>query len=184
MGIGDSITLVSCLAGFMAALPAFLIFLNLVFSQTTFRAARRLEKGAVLPFFAGLIAAAGLGVPLVVLIAAGSIFQLAGVLGMLALLLWAFTGLAAIARLAGAHLGTFSNAPARPLAELVVGAVVLSLTIAFPLIGWLLILPFGLIIGLGAAVLARFSRPARQSAASPAAYDDPGALDRRAAESA
>ena len=37
MGIGDSITLVSCLAGFMAALPAFLIFLNVIFSRTVKR---------------------------------------------------------------------------------------------------------------------------------------------------
>jgi hypothetical protein len=35
MGIGDSITLVSCLAGLMIALPALLIFLSLAFQRAT-----------------------------------------------------------------------------------------------------------------------------------------------------
>jgi len=36
MAIGDAIFMVACLAGFMAALPALLIFLNLMFTKTTF----------------------------------------------------------------------------------------------------------------------------------------------------
>ena len=182
MGIGDSITLVSCLAGFMAALPAFFIFLNLIFNKTTFKAARRLEKGAILPFFIGLIVAVVLGVPLAGLVAAGSIFQLAGTLGILTLLLGAFTGLAAIARLAGGHIGSLSETPSRPLVEIAVGAVVLSFTIAFPLIGWLLILPFGLIIGLGATVLARFARAVSYQSPSVPDYDESAALDIQTAE--
>ncbi len=165
MGIGDSITLVSCLAGFMAALPAFLIFLNLIFAKTTVRAARRLERGAILPFFVGLVPAIFIGVPVVGLISLGSIFQLLGVLGLLALLLWAFTGLAAIGRMAGGRISAFAERDERPLVEIVLGSVVLSFTIAFPIIGWLLVLPFGLLIGTGATILSRFSRIERRQAA-------------------
>jgi hypothetical protein len=44
MGIGDSITLISCLAGLMLALPALLIFLSLVFHETTYHTALRLNR--------------------------------------------------------------------------------------------------------------------------------------------
>jgi uncharacterized BrkB/YihY/UPF0761 family membrane protein len=142
MGIGDSITLVSCLAGIMAALPAFLIFLNVIFSRTTYRAARRLERGAILPFFAGLVPAIFIGVPVVGLISLGSVSQLLGVLGLLALLLWAFTGLAAVGRLAGERSRAYTDQPERPLVEIVLGSVALSFSIAFPIIGWLLVLPY------------------------------------------
>lgn len=177
MGIGDSITLVSCLAGLMAALPAFLVFLNLVFSRTTYRASRRLDKGAILPFFVGLIPAIFLGVPVVGMISMGSVFQLLGVLGLLALLMWAFTGLAAIARLAGGRISSFTDQPDRPLAEIVVGSVVLSFAIAFPLIGWLLILPFGLIVGTGATILSRFTRIDRRRVDAEPAYAETAQMD-------
>lgn len=173
MGIGDSITLVSCLAGFMAALPALLIFQNLLFSRLTVRAARRLERGAVVPFFAGLAVMAVIGVPASGMIQLGSIFQLAGVLVLLVLLLWAFTGLAAIARLLGSRLYATSVQADQPLVEIALGAGIVSLAVAFPLIGWLLILPLGAVAGVGATVLTRFSRRQRDDARYPDAIPAP-----------
>ncbi|MBI5959738.1 MAG: hypothetical protein HY866_13435 [Chloroflexi bacterium] len=169
MGIGDSITLVSCLAGFMAALPALLIFLTLLFSRTTARAARRLERGAILPFFVGLGSLLVIGFPASGMIALGSIFQLAGVLIIMVLLLWAFTGLAAVARLVGSRLYSASFQPDQPITEIALGAGIVSLAVAFPLLGWLLVLPFGAVAGVGATLLTRFSR--RRS--EPARYADP-----------
>ena len=158
MGIGDSLTLVSCLAGLMVALPALLIFNSLMFSQTTYYAALRLNRGAITPFFVGLIPAILLGGLTGIMISLGSIFQLLGVIGLLALLLWAFTGLAAIARLVGMRLGGVVGHDENPFFEITVGAFTLSFALAFPLIGWLLLLPFGLIIGLGATILGRRAR--------------------------
>jgi hypothetical protein len=158
MGIGDSITLISCLAGLMVALPALLIFNSLLFSQTTYYAALRLHRGAITPFFVGLIPVIFLGGPVVGLISLGSIFQLLGAIALLALFLWAFTGLAAIGRLVGMRLGSLAGQDENPFFEITVGAVTLSFALAFPLIGWLLLLPFGLVIGLGATILGRRER--------------------------
>ena len=44
MAIGDAIMFTGCLAGLMVALPALLIFLNLMFTRTTFSAAQRLHE--------------------------------------------------------------------------------------------------------------------------------------------
>lgn len=158
MGIGDSITLVSCLAGLMLALPAFLIFNSLMFSQTTYYAAQRLQRGAITPFFVGLGLAVAVGLPTALMVSLGSIFQFFGVIAALAAFLWAFTGLAAIARLVGMRLGALADRDENVFFETTVGAVVLSFALAFPLIGWLLLLPFGLIIGLGATLLGRRER--------------------------
>ena len=158
MGIGDSITLVSCLAGLMMALPGFLIFLNLVFARTTQRTANRLSKGAITPFFVGLVPVIVIGGPAVGMISLGSVFQLLGTLTILALVMWGFTGLAALARLLGIRLAEMGGHQDQPLVEMIVGAFVLSFALAFPLVGWFLLLPFGLIFGIGASVLSRFSR--------------------------
>ncbi len=158
MGIGDSITLVSCLAGLMLALPALLIFNSLMFNQTTYYAAQRLQRGAITPFFVGLLLAGAAGLLIGFLVALGSIFQFTGGILALVVFLWAFTGLAAIARLVGMRLGALADRDENVFFETTVGAVVLSFALAFPLIGWLLLLPFGLIIGLGATLLGRRER--------------------------
>lgn len=168
MGIGDSITLVSCLAGLMVALPSLLIFNSLIFSQTTYYAALRLHRGAITPFLVGLLLAVVVGLPSAVLISLGSIFQLVGAITLLAGFLWAFTGLAAIARLMGMRLGTLAGQDENPFFEVTVGAVTLAFALAFPLIGWLLLLPVGLIAGLGATLLGR-----RERRRSLAAHDAP-----------
>jgi len=158
MGIGDSITLVSCLAGLMLALPALLIFLNLIFARTTDHAAFRLQKGYILPFFAGLISAIAIGVPGAILLSLGSVFQFCGTLVYMAILLWAFLGLSSVSRVLGMRLGEYSNRPENPLLEASSGAFVLTLAIAFPIIGWFMVLPFALIIGAGAVFLGRVNR--------------------------
>ncbi|PJF41756.1 MAG: hypothetical protein D6737_10755 [Chloroflexi bacterium] len=158
MGIGDAIVLVGCLAGLVAALPALFIFLNLIFGKTTRGAAQRLQRGTLVPFFAGLVPAVILVAIATALISLGSIFQLIGFIMYLWLLTWGFTGLAAISRMIGAKLSGLTERDENPLLEQVVGAVVLTLAIAFPLVGWFVVLPLGLIVGTGATLLARFRR--------------------------
>jgi len=156
MGIGDAITLVGCLAGMMLALPAMMIFLSTTFDQTTWNGAHRLDRGFITPLVVGLVAVGVIGVPASALISLGSIFQLTGVLIILGLLTWAFTGLASLARLIGVR-AISSNRNWPPYSQMVLGSFVLTFAIAFPLIGWLIILPVGLLAGLGATILGRFS---------------------------
>ncbi|MBZ0309036.1 MAG: hypothetical protein K8I82_23430 [Anaerolineae bacterium] len=150
MSIGDSIVLVSCLAGTMFALPALLIFLNMAFSRTTERAAERLERGVIVPFFVGLLPVIFIGVPATLLISIGSVAQFCGTIVYLLLLLWAFAGLGVVSHSIGRQMGMFNS----PFMESLIGAVILAFAIAFPLIGWVIILPFSLIIGVGAMLMA------------------------------
>ena len=55
----------------------------------------------------------------------------------------------------------------RPLGiGMLIGGAIMGVMLAFPLIGWLLLLPFGLIIGFGATILGRRERR-RAEAQSP-----------------
>jgi len=155
MAIGDAIFMVGCLAGFMAALPALLIFLNLMFTKTTFSAAQRLHDGIKLPFVIGAVAVGVVGVPASILLSMGSIFQLIGTLMWLGLLTWSFTGLASLARMLGGRIGYLSDRESSMMTESIIGTIVLSFAIAFPLIGWLIILPIGMVIGIGATIISR-----------------------------
>lgn len=153
MGIGDAILIVSCLAGTMFALPAMLIFFNLGLLGLSDHATARLARGGIVPFFVGLLPIIFLGVPAAGLLAAGSVFQLFGSMLMLFLLFWAFMGLAVVARLVGQRLTAMYEREESPFIQTVAGSLVLSFSIAFPLIGWLIILPFSLVIGMGVIAL-------------------------------
>jgi len=158
MGIGDSITLVSCLAGLVTALPALLVMMNLIFPRTTGAAALRLHRGMILPFFVGLFPVIFFGVPATILISLGSVFQFFGIIAYLLLFLWAFTGLAALARLLGMRLGDLTNRPENIFLETIAGGFVLTLTIAFPLVGWFVVFPLGVVIGVGATIIVMLNR--------------------------
>jgi len=155
MAIGDAILFVGCLAGFMAAFPALLLFLNLMFTKTTFAAAQRLHDGVRLPLVVGIVAAVAVGFPASVLVSWGSLFQLIGVLLWLFLLTWAFVGLAALARMLGGRLGLLADRSTSVMTESVVGVIVLTFALAFPLIGWLLLMPLGMAVGMGATLISR-----------------------------
>lgn len=158
MAIGDVILTVSCLVGFMAALPALLIFLNVAFVGTSDRAATRLAKGGIVPFFIGLGMTLLIGGPSVLLLATGSFFQFCGSITLLAFFFFGFMGLASVSRLVGYRVTELNEREASPLIQALAGALVLSFGIAFPLLGWLIVFPFSLIIGIGAVVLAMINR--------------------------
>jgi len=162
MGIGDAITLVGCLAGMMFALPALMIFLSMSFDQITWNGARRLDQGFMLPLVVGVVAVIVVGFPASALISLGSIFQLVGVLMVLGLLTWAFAGLAGLARLIGVR-AMANNETWPAYTQIVIGSFVLTFAVAFPLIGWLVILPIGLLAGLGATILGRWRNTDDQS---------------------
>ncbi|MCI0710227.1 MAG: hypothetical protein L0154_08695 [Chloroflexi bacterium] len=158
MGIGDSILMVACLAGLMLALPALLIFLNIAFVGVSERAASRLSKGGFTPFLVGLGITALIGIPASVGVAAGSVLQFCGGVAWLFLLLVGFIGMASVSRLIGYRVTELNEREESPLIQALAGAFVLSFGIAFPVIGWVIVLPFCLIIGLGAIVMTTFNR--------------------------
>jgi hypothetical protein len=157
MGIGDSITMVSCLAGLMVALPALLVFLSIIFSRTTLLASLRLRQGVILPFCVGF-PIFGIGVPAAILTSLGSVFQLCGSIAFLLLFLWGFVGLASVSRMMGSQLGEQTGLPDNVVLETASGATLLSFAIAFPIVGWLLVFPLALVAGVGATVLSVWYR--------------------------
>jgi hypothetical protein len=158
MGIGDIIGLVSFIFGMIIAYPALLILLNILFSGTTTKAAYRLHRGMKLPFFLGLIIAIIGGFVVVFLLSAGSVLQFIGVIVYLLLAFWGTLGIAGMARVVGERLAELDHRDPAPLFRLLSGGAVLTLSFAFPLIGWFILIPLGTIIGLGAATLSLFTR--------------------------
>lgn len=167
MGIGDSVTVVACLAGLMLATPALLTVMNLFFNRITTKAAYRLHRGVVVPFFVGLIPIIFIGIPAALLLSIGSVAQFLGSVAFLFLFTMAFSGMASLARMLGARLGELSRQPENPFLETLIGTFMLTFAIAFPLIGWFVLLPISMVIGLGAILMTFFrSMPRVQVAAS------------------
>jgi hypothetical protein len=182
MGIGDNILLVSCLAGLMLALPSLLIFLNLALIGTSNRATARLSTGGCVPFGIGVVISVVVGVPAAILLSIGSVPQAIGAILSLLLLFFGFVGLAVVARLVGQRLVSMDERDESPLVQTVTGSLILSFSIAFPLLGWFIILPFSLLTGLGAVVIAmvagfgsNFRRPKQQPVPAPGPMPAPPA---------
>ena len=74
------------------------------------------------------------------------------------ILLLGFIGMASVSRLIGYRVTELNEREESPLIQALAGAFVLSFGIAFPVIGWVIVLPFCLIIGLGAIVITTFGR--------------------------
>lgn len=158
MGIGDIIGLVSFSFGMIIAYPALLMLLNILFAGTTSKAAYRLHRGMRLPFFVGLIIAIVGGFIVLNLLSAGSVLQFLGVILYLVLAFWGTLGIASMARVCGERLSELDHRDPAPLFRLLSGGAMLTLSFAFPLIGWFILIPLGTVIGLGAATMSLFTR--------------------------
>jgi hypothetical protein len=103
----------------------------------------------------------GLAILLPLLVVGAVVVHVAGhpVVGMLVIGLWmipallALLGSAGLALRIGSGLGT-SRDPDQPWRVVLRGGVVLSLTFLTPILGWFVLLPWTLVSGLGAAVMA------------------------------
>jgi hypothetical protein len=168
MGIGDIIALVSAITGMILAYPALLILLNVLFSQTTTRVADRLAHGMKWSFGAGLVIVVIGGLIISTLISAGSVLQLIGVLFYLLLSMWGTVGNAAIARVFGQRISAMSDRQPSALMEVASGGCVLTLSFAFPLVGWFVVMPLISVITIGAMTLNLFSRRSSTTDDTPA----------------
>lgn len=158
MGIGDILAAISIAIGMILAYPALLILVNLLFSKTTIRVAERLEHGMKLPFFVGLIIV-GIGAfAVVALVSAGSVLQLIGFILYLLLSFWGTIGNASLARVFGMRLSDISKRETSSLYQMLSGGFVITLSFAFPLVGWFVLMPIVSVITIGAMTLNLFSR--------------------------
>ena len=161
MGIGDIIGFVSVGIGMIIAYPALLILLNVLFGKTTSRVAYRLDKGMKVSFFVGLIIVVIGGFAVVTLISAGSVLQLVGFILYLLLSFWGAIGNASLSRVFGMRLTDMGENERSSLYQMLSGGFILTLSFAFPLVGWFVVMPIMTCIGIGSMTINLFSRKPR-----------------------
>jgi hypothetical protein len=169
MSIGDAILFIGCLPGIMISLAAMLMFFNTAFYKTSERAAARLHQGSIVPFFVGLIPVLFIGVPGGFLLSIGSVAQFCGTLVFLTLFVLAFLGMGSVGRMIGYRITSMTERDMNPLMVDAAGILTLVLAINFPVIGWLVILPLSMVIGMGGVILGIINRfTAREKRMEPA----------------
>lgn len=158
MGIGDIIGVIAFIVGVVIAYPALLVMLSIVLPRMTAKARQRLDRGLRLPLVVGIVVWVVWGGAGFTLLQVGGPPQLIGAILMLALSLWGTIGLAGLAQVFGARLTAVSERQPSALREWMSGAGVLTLSFAFPVLGWLILIPLATLIGAGAATLSLVTR--------------------------
>lgn len=159
--MADVYTVTFLVIGLLVSYPALLVALNLLLPQVTGRAAERVSAGPFKTFAVGTVLTAGMALLILATAEAGAgpVRALAWLTGLGALGLIAI-GSAGMSRLLGERLVLWSE-PASKLKNLLRGAVIYELAGIMPIVGWLLFLPAMVILSIGAATAALFSRSAQ-----------------------
>lgn len=158
MGIGDVLALIGIIIGMIIAYPALLIMLSLFFQTRTKKASIRVKRGLITPFFVGLLLAIPSYGASIALISAGSVLQFLGAVLLILVATWGAIGIAGMAQHYGQRLADLADQDQSTLKMWLSGGFVITLAIAFPIVGWFVIMPFTSIIGLGSATLGLFTR--------------------------
>ncbi|MEO1286449.1 MAG: hypothetical protein AAFV93_01670 [Chloroflexota bacterium] len=158
MGIGDVMGFVAISLFMIVAYPALLIVLSLFFQKRTQKARIRIEQGLIAPFFVGLVLAIPSYGLALAMISAGSVLQFLGAVLALLIATWGAIGIAGMAQQFGQRMADLSDGEQSTLKMWLSGGFVITLAIAFPLVGWFIIMPLCSVIGLGAATMSLFTR--------------------------
>lgn len=153
------------------ALPGLLLTWRLLLPGVSGRAEERLSRTPWLCLGLGLAALSAALIPLVILFNLPAGLQAAGFAGTFLLLAITSLGAAGLAGLMGERLRQLGLS-ASGVGATVWGAVALELAVAFPLVGWFILLPLAFSLSLGAALFALLGwlpRPRRTGVAAPAA---------------
>lgn len=156
--MADVYTVTFLVIGLLISYPALLVALNLLLPNVTGRAAEKVSDGPFKTFAIGAVITAGLALLILVTAEAGAgpVRALAWLCGLCGLGLIVI-GSAGMSRLLGQRLALWSD-PVSRLKNLLRGAVVYELAGIMPVVGWFLFLPLMVILSIGAAVAALFTR--------------------------
>ena len=137
--------------------PALLTLWWILFPELVARSRTRLVETPKKCFGAGLLSALAASLPAALFFGLPSQFtQVLGWIWVVLLLASASLAAAGIASIIGDKLAG-GTGPTQPWKSFLTGALVWELAAVFPLIGWLLVFPVGLVISLGAGVFAIFN---------------------------
>lgn len=163
MGIGDILAAISISFGMLLAYPALLIVLNILFDKTTSQVAERLDGSMKTSFAVGAVIVGIGGFLIVALVSAGSVLQAIGVILYLLLSFWGTVGNAALVRVFGDRLTALADRDQSQLTKWLRGGFALTLSFAFPLIGWFVLMPIISVMTIGAMTLNLFGHAKRSS---------------------
>lgn len=151
MTIGDVLAVIGGLLLLGSAGVGLMLAWRLFLPGTVERAERRLDRDPWRCFGLGLAVLFGAGLPIGVLMIPGPT-RWFGWIGLFLLLSLTSLGGAGLASVMGSRWrGQGPEGGLSPLAATVRGAVTLELAVLFPLVGWFVVLPVTLLLGLGAA---------------------------------
>jgi hypothetical protein len=149
---------------FGVSYPALLAVMWMLFPGMTTRARLRLEGTPGRCFWLGAAGAAACALPILILLNLPlGLAKFLGWAGLVAVLGCSSLGAAGWATRLGARLARLQPEEALTPRAFLTGALLLELAAAFPLLGWLLFLPYSLLTSLGAFIfvlLRRAPRPA------------------------
>lgn len=171
MIMSDVAAIVATVLAALLAMPSIALVYGAFFPRFALRAEMRVTRSPIATFFVGVVSggiilafAAALGQGNAALKLMSAVVAMGGA--------WAaLSGMSGIA----ARIGHATASPVdreRPWRAIVRGSVILELACLFPLVGWLLIYPIAIVMGLGAATLALLPASAPQVAAPPVAAPD------------
>ena len=149
--------------GLMVVLPAVWLLFGALWPAAVGRAQERIPKKPWSTFFIGLGMTTAVTL-LVGLLGQASVAPVALVLAAFGMG-WSMVGVSALAR----HVGTRLSSPGDPAWKPHLrGGIVLALSFLVPILGWMLVFPIALILGMGATTLAVFKRkPAAEPLPAP-----------------
>lgn len=149
--------------GLMVVLPAVWLLFGALWPAAVQRAQERIPRKPYSTFFIGL----GVALLVTTVVAVLGNVNLAPPAMLLSALSMGLSlvGVSALARHVGSRLSSPGDAAWKPHLR---GGIVLALSFLVPFLGWLLIFPVALVLGLGAATLAVFKRAPAPAAAIPA----------------
>jgi len=149
--------------------PGLLTVCWLLFPASVERARAHIERRRGRSFWTGIAASIVVAVPILVLFALPlQAATFAAVFWLASALAFATIGATGIAAEMGRRLEQRSHADVSGATAFVRGAVALELAGAFPLVGWLIVIPLATVTAMGASVLALLGGLRRTHAVSPA----------------
>jgi Na+/melibiose symporter-like transporter len=137
------------------AFPAMMTTWWLLFPKLTDRAQHRIALTPWRTAFMGIAGAIGAAVPIAILMALPfGPAQFFGWLGIFMTITFATIGASGLAAHLGARAAERAGQPVSAVKSFLIGAVALELSAAFPILGWLVLLPATILFSLGASIFA------------------------------
>jgi hypothetical protein len=150
--------------------PALLTTWWLLFPEKVEKARVRISEKPKKSFGVGLLSGGIAAIPAVILFTLPSQFtQVLGWIWLVLLMAATSLGAAGIAAESGLRMNWRNDGNFQSLGAFIRGAAILELASAFPIIGWLLVIPAGTLISLGGAVHAIFKKKVKEETTEKAA---------------